>query len=344
MARRIPTLVLALATSVLTCTANLAAYRPANEDIALRKVEPRLRLSNGYASAVRAVRFSPDGKLLAAGGDSLSLNIWEAAAGKSILSPKDVENHDDFLEVHNMLEFTPDGKTLIVGGEDEIRYWDVGKQKMTGTIKACGYRMALSPDGKTLAAPSGWPALNRKGVRLYDVATRKLRATLDVPKDATCAAFSPDGKFLAIGDEAGLVHVRPTKGRADSPSIRMIHQDDRYLKQVNSVVFRRDGKVLASLGNDNHIKLWDAASGKQLHRMRGQFCAFTADGKYLFVSGLGGLEVWEVASGKLREEVYVPGFGVRAMVVSPDGKTLAIGHDNGAVRLFDVKTLLAGPK
>ena len=126
----------------------------------------------------------------------------------------------------------------------------------------------------------------------------------------------------------------------------MLHlDDDRHPNTVDSLVYSMDGKLLASAGRDGrHVKLWDAAKGKLLHRLRGGSCAFTADGKYLFVPSFDGLEVREVASGKLREEVDIPSGGVHTMVVSPDGKSLAIGHDNGVVRVYEVKSLLAGPK
>ena len=331
---------LTLAASVLTCAAGVAAHHTAGGDTPpLRKVKPRLVLDNRFVTAVRSVRFSPDTKLIAAGGDSTSLNVWEVGTGRVVLRAIDL-NDDDLLDQHEMLAFTPDGKTLIAGGADAIRCWDIGKGKMTGTIDACGCGMALSPDGKTLAAP-----IISNGVLLYDIASRKIRATLNVPakEGTTCAAFSPDGKFVAVGDGSGRVHVRPAAGRGRAPLPPMIHAgDDRYPKMVTSVSYSRDGKILASTAHDWHVNLWDAASGKSLHRFRGEYCAFTKDGRHLFVPDDGGLKIWEVASGNLREELDFP--DVTSMAVSPDGKILVIGMGNGSIRLYDVQALLAGPK
>src|SRR5205823_155659 len=54
--------------------------------------------------------------------------------------------------------------------------------------------VAFSPDGKTLASASA-----DHTIKLWDVASAKVRATLQHTRQVLCVAFSPDGKTLASG-------------------------------------------------------------------------------------------------------------------------------------------------
>ena len=77
--------------------------------------------------------------------------------------------------------------------------------------------------------------------------------------------------------------------------------------QSSSIVFSPDGKILASGGWDNTIKLWDIATGKVISTLTGH------QGR-----------IWSVA-------------------FSPDGKTLVSGSEDRTIRLWslDLDDLLA---
>jgi WD40 repeat protein len=104
------------------------------------------------------------------------------------------------------IAFTPDGKQLVSAADDKtIRVWDAATGKTLRTIRgeiAPGdtgkiYAMALSPDGKWLAAGG---STRGDEIRLYDFASGELKTLLKGHKDVIhTLAFSPDGKKLISG-------------------------------------------------------------------------------------------------------------------------------------------------
>src|SRR6202521_5465434 len=118
--------------------------------------------------------------------------------------------------------------------------------------------------------------------------------------------------------------------------------------ETHDVALTADGKTLARAGY-GRLDLWDVASGKKLHTLKGHTAPllrvkFSPDGKTL-ASITGGwgpdnvpgeVKLWDVATGK--ERVALKGHPTRglALAFSPDGKTLA--SSAGAVKLWDVTT------
>ncbi len=103
----------------------------------------------------------------------------------------------------NDIAFSPDGKLLAVGSEDyHVKLWDIGAKKETSILKGHDSevdRVVFSPDGSMLVSVS------RRGqsAKLWKVSTGK--ALYEFPKTSyfnLTAAFSPDGKILAISDDS----------------------------------------------------------------------------------------------------------------------------------------------
>jgi hypothetical protein len=97
---------------------------------------------------------------------------------------------------------------------------------------------------------------------------------------------------------------------------------------------------------DTAIQLWDLGTGMPWRRLQyaapselGQhippLIAVSVDGRMLAVQGQGAeLHLWEIATGKERQRICLPGDGIATLAFSPDGSTLAVANRSGAIRLW----------
>lgn len=151
-------------------------------------------------------------------------------------------------------------------------------------------------------------------------------------------AYSPDGSILAIGI-SNVINLRNANTLEEfSPPRQLVGHSGKLF----TLAFSPDGKTIASGAiNENTVRLWDVASGTQLHRLddhRGwiRAVAFSADGKMLASGGFdGSAKLWDVASGNLLRTLSGHSGFISTVAFSPDGKTLATSASDGQVRLWD---------
>lgn len=180
------------------------------------------------------------------------------------------------------LAFDPSGEVLVAGGYHELTLWDARSGRLLrriGNVAERTFDVALSPDGRWLAAASGTPG--RVGeVKLFQATNGALARILATTPDAQLAvAFSADGRRLAAGGADHAIRIWDVESGA------ALHTIEQHADWILALAFSPDGRLLVSGSRDKSARVFDVQTGEleTTHNGHGEFVTAVAwaDSKFV---------------------------------------------------------------
>jgi WD40 repeat protein len=313
--------------------AGITASQSVLYEAAVRSVIKHRRPSPKLGFRVWSTAFSPDGKLLAVGGDSRKVRLWDVVRGRwagDLTAPA--------MPVFEVA-FSPDGKLLAAAtNAGKVRIWHMDSRKKARTLDAHG-SMALSvrfsPDGRRLASGG----MDRM-IRIWDIPTWSQVATFRQAQGAVWALdFSPDGRMLA----SAAWHGTSSRVRLWSLKDNRAHANyTGHLGPVWTVAFSPDGQHLVSGGLDRSIRVFSTHKLRLLTTLKHHTAdvtslAFSSDGRWLVSASIDKTFVlWRTDRWKPITRVSAHGRQIWSVAMSRKGGLLATGAWDHRVRIWSL--------
>ena len=237
------------------------------------------------------------------------------------------------------LALSPDSTRLAVGCGNEVVLYEKADADLSLKIRGRAHpdpvqSITWSPDGTLLATG----AFRR--VVVWNAATLAVERVITTGLTDRIAAlqFLPDGKQLVIAD--GQISEEGTVRIVDLANGAVAKSWQAHTDTIFDLAVSKDGKLLATAGGDNLVKVWDLGTQKETIRLEGHTTQvltleFNADATQLATGGADQqLKLWDV---KTKEQIGVLGrqtAAISAVAWAPADSTVLAVTDTGALMRY----------
>lgn len=281
---------------------------------------------------VDSIDFSPDSTLLAVAGTKdiagreAYIQISEIETGKIL---RTLPFKDKFRPTVRALSISETKIITVVTTHGKVEQREVGTGRVLRAFRVSPEMLAdvvISPDATKLAEVNEYRESShdtpeesipfsegkRQGVRIIDLKTGRLLRTLDASYGSRLAlAFSADGNILAADDtpenEYGYSESIKLWNHHTGKLLRTLKLQNNGPASVLHIVFSTKESIVAVAGRNIAVSLWNAETGELLRTI-------VDEDKKQFSKQ-----------------------AVTAISFSPDGRYLAVGKDNGTVKLWRIR-------
>ena len=277
------------------------------------------------------------------GWDFSQLQIWQADLRGVNLKGVDFTRADLSKSVFSTqmgstfaVDFNLNDRLLAIGDDHRIKIWQMpeGKHLMTlpGHDAPPIWTLAFSPTSPKILASGS----SDRTVRLWDIDREESLGVLQGHQGSILAlVFSPDGKVLASGDEAGKIKFWQV---STHQAIANLEAE----KLVRSLVFSPSGNMLAGGIEGKGIIIWDAISYeiKDIIPCQNSInipLAFSPDSQFLATSvNPGEIKLWHLGDRTWHYSFLGHQGLIEDLCFSNDGKILISSSIDSTIRVWQI--------
>jgi RNA polymerase sigma factor (sigma-70 family) len=278
------------------------------------------------------VAVAPDGRTAITGGLDGTAREWDLATGKPLRLLRHAAAEDALIA---RARYSPDGKALALSYWGGVSLWDVARGERRRTIPAPPGKgrvisLDLSPDGGRLV----WQAIDDDDLHLWDVrAGKEVRRLPQGRGGCHDLAYAPTG--------ASIASVTKRLSLWDAETGKEI-----YRKPIagHCLTFSPDGLLLAVYSDP--IRIVEAATGVEVARIRRRAkhggtwsMAFSPDGRYLALTELENVGVWDVLTGQFAHTFGGHRCWTTALAFTPDGRRLVSASEDSTAVVWDMSAV-----
>lgn len=207
----------------------------------------------GHTNTVTSVNWSPDDMQLASGSRDNTARLWSGASGQSILTYR---GHSLAVLI---VAWSRDGHLIASGSKDKtVQVWDT-----TGTVHNTFGNLGGTVSSLVWLHNGLGLFVGTLNNGVYELILSSGRVVGQGSKTIVRSmALSPNGNYLAVGLESGMIAVTDLRGTRKTNQYYTGH-----LGPVHALAWSKNSALLATGSTDKAARIWDVASTQTIHTL-----------------------------------------------------------------------------